>query len=54
MAARSQNPAAKQQLLQQAKDAYGRFVKTGAGPRVQRANDRLTEIADDLKELGSP
>jgi serine/threonine-protein kinase len=54
MAARTQDPAAKRKLLQHAKDAYGRFVKTGAGARVQRANDRLTEIADDIKELGPP
>jgi len=55
MAARTQDPAAKLKLLLQAKDAYGRFVKTGAGARVR---DRLTEITDDIeelrKELGQP
>ncbi|HEX2689367.1 MAG TPA: HEAT repeat domain-containing protein [Kofleriaceae bacterium] len=54
MAARTQDPAAKRKLLQQAEEAYRRFAKTGAGPRVQRANDRLAEIADELKELGQP
>ncbi|HEX7839972.1 MAG TPA: hypothetical protein VF469_20995 [Kofleriaceae bacterium] len=34
--------------------AYQRFARAGAGPRVQRARDRLKEIADELKELGSP
>jgi uncharacterized phage infection (PIP) family protein YhgE len=54
MSAHTQDPAAKRKLLLQAKDAYQRFAKTGTGPRVQRANDRLTEIADELKELGPP
>jgi hypothetical protein len=53
-AARTQAPAAKRKLLLQAGEAYRRFANTGAGPRVQRANDRLTEIADELKELGPP
>jgi hypothetical protein len=54
MAARTQAPTAKLKLLQQAGEAYRRFANIGAGPRVQRANDRLTEIADEIKELGSP
>jgi HEAT repeat protein len=53
-AARTQAPAAKRKLLQQAGEAYRRFANTGAGPRVQRANDRLMEIADEIKELGPP
>jgi hypothetical protein len=52
MAGRTQDPAARRKLLQQAEEAYRRFAETGAGPRVQRANDRLAEIADELKELG--
>ena len=54
MAARTQAQAAKLKLLQQAGEAYRRFAHTGAGPRVQRANDRLMEIADEIKELGPP
>ncbi|HSR97102.1 MAG TPA: hypothetical protein VLM79_08640 [Kofleriaceae bacterium] len=46
--------AAKLKLLQQAQDAYRKFARTGQGPLVQRVNDRLTEIADELKELGTP
>jgi serine/threonine protein kinase/HEAT repeat protein len=53
-AARTQDPAAKRKLLQQAADAYGRLEKTGAGPSVQRAKDRRMEIEDDIKELGAP
>ncbi|HEY0986009.1 MAG TPA: hypothetical protein VGD80_03115, partial [Kofleriaceae bacterium] len=52
MAGRAQDPAARLKLWQQAQDAYRKFARTGAGPRVQRANDRLTEIADEIKELG--
>jgi len=54
MAGRNQDPAGKRKLLQQAEDAYRRFAKTGTGSRVQRANDRLAEIADEIKDLGSP
>jgi hypothetical protein len=54
MARRARDPAAKLKLLQQAQDAYRKFVKTGQGPLVQRASDRLNEIADELKELGTP
>jgi serine/threonine protein kinase/HEAT repeat protein len=54
MAARTRDPAAKRKLLQQAQEAYRRLAKTGAGPGVQRANDRLTEIDEDLKQLGQP
>jgi len=53
-AARTQDPAAKRKLLQQAADAYGRLEKSGAGASVQRAKDRRIEIEDDIKELGSP
>jgi HEAT repeat protein len=52
MSARTQDPEAKRQLLQQAAEAYQRFVKTGAGPRIGLANIRLEEIADELKDLG--
>lgn len=44
----------KRKLLQQAEQAYRRFVKAGAGPRVQHANDRLAEIAEELRSLGEP
>jgi len=54
MAATSQSPAAKLKLLQQAQDAYRRFVQAGAGPRVQRTHDRLTELADEIKALSPP
>jgi serine/threonine protein kinase/HEAT repeat protein len=54
MAARTQDPAAKLQLLRQAEGAYSRVEKTGAGPSVQRAKDRRTEIADDIQSLGQP
>ncbi|HXT51748.1 MAG TPA: HEAT repeat domain-containing protein, partial [Thermoanaerobaculia bacterium] len=52
MAETSRNPADKRQLLQQAADAYRRFVKTGTGRNAQTANERLAEIADELKQLG--
>jgi len=54
MAARTKDPATKRKLLQQASASYQRFANTGTGPRVQRANDRLTEIADEIKEFGPP
>src|SRR4029079_17953453 len=54
MAARTQLPATKRKLLEQAAASYRRFANTGTGPRVQRANDRLTEIAEEIKELGLP
>jgi HEAT repeat protein len=54
MAARTQDPAAKRKLLKQAEEAYGRVEKTGAGALVQRAKDRRTEIAKEIKELGPP
>jgi hypothetical protein len=53
-AGRTTDPAAKRKLLQQAGVAYQRFAKAGAGPRVLRANDRLTEITDEIKELDQP
>jgi serine/threonine protein kinase/HEAT repeat protein len=54
MAGHAQDPAAKRKLWQQAQDAYRRFAKTGAGPLVQRSNDRVNEIAEELEELGEP
>ncbi len=54
MAEHTQDPAGKRKLLQQAEDAYRRFAKAGTGSRVQRANDRMTEIADEIKDLGPP
>ena len=54
MATTSQSPAAKLKLLLEAEDAYRRFVKTGAGPRVQRTHDRLTELADEIKAISPP
>jgi serine/threonine protein kinase/HEAT repeat protein len=54
MAGHAQDPAAKRKLWQQAQDAYRKVAKTGAGPLVQRSNDRVTEIAEELKELGAP
>src|SRR5262249_21326238 len=50
MAGHIQEPAGKRKLLQQVEDAYRRFAKAGTGSRVQRANDRLTEIADEIKD----
>ena len=52
LATRTADPAQKLKLLQQAVAAYQRFARTGAGSRVQRANDRATELAEDIKELG--
>jgi tetratricopeptide (TPR) repeat protein len=54
MSTHTQDPAARRKLLQQAEDAYQRFAAAGTGPRVQRAKGRLTEIADDIKDLGPP
>ena len=54
MAGHTRDAAAKLKLLQQAQDAYRKFARTAQGPLVQRVNDRLTEIADELKELGTP
>jgi tetratricopeptide (TPR) repeat protein len=53
-AERTHDQASKRKLLQQAKDAYQRFAKTGTGPRLQRAHDRLTEITEEIKELDPP
>ncbi|HEX3764670.1 MAG TPA: HEAT repeat domain-containing protein, partial [Kofleriaceae bacterium] len=54
MARRAGDPATRRKLLEQAEDAYRRFVAAGTGPLVQRASDRLAEIAEELKELGTP
>ena len=54
MAHREKDPAAKLKLLQQAKQSYEAFARTGSGSRVQRATDRASELADDIKELGAP
>jgi HEAT repeat protein len=54
MATRTQDPAAKLKLMQQARQAYEQFAKAGAGSRVQRATARAAEIADEMKELGQP
>ncbi|HEX3481362.1 MAG TPA: HEAT repeat domain-containing protein, partial [Kofleriaceae bacterium] len=51
MAARTQDPDAKRKLLEQEVNAYRRLAKTGSGPEVQRANDRLAELADEIKQL---
>jgi hypothetical protein len=54
MATREKDPAAKLKLLQQAKQSYESFARTGSGSRVARATDRANELADDIKELGAP
>jgi len=54
MAEHTQDPAGKRKLLQQAKEAYQRSTKTATGTRVQRATERLTEIADEINGLGTP
>jgi serine/threonine-protein kinase len=54
MSVRTQDPAARRKLLQQAADSYRRFATTGTGPRVQRASERAAEIADEIKDLGPP
>ena len=54
MATREKDPAAKLKLLQQAKQSYEAFARSGSGSRVQRATDRASELADDIKELGTP
>jgi len=52
MAARTRDPVARRKLLEQEVNAYYRIAKTGTGPDVQRANDRLIELADEIKKLG--
>ncbi|HMG55959.1 MAG TPA: HEAT repeat domain-containing protein [Kofleriaceae bacterium] len=53
-AARTRDLDIKRKLLLQARESFQRFATGGTGPRVQRARDRLTEIAEELKELGAP
>jgi hypothetical protein len=52
MAARIRDPDARRKLLEQEVNAYRHLAKTGSGPEVQRANDRLAELADEIKQLG--
>ncbi len=52
LGARTADATQKVKLLQQAVAAYQRFARTGSGTRVQRAKDRATELAEDIKELG--
>jgi hypothetical protein len=54
MATRTQASEAKRKLLHQAEDAYRRFTRIGAGPRVHHASDRLAEIADEINNLDPP
>jgi hypothetical protein len=54
IAAHTRDPAAKRKLLQQEQLSYRHLAKIGVGPEVQRANERLAEIAEELKELGPP
>jgi hypothetical protein len=52
MAAHIQDPNAKRKLLEQEVKAYRHLETTGIGPDVQRAKDRLAELADEIKQLG--
>jgi hypothetical protein len=52
MAAHTQDPGAKRKLLEQEVNAYHHLAKTGTGPDVQHAKDRLTELEDEIKQLG--
>jgi hypothetical protein len=52
VAARTPDKAQKAKLLQKAVQAYTKFAKTGTGSRVQRANARAAELAEEIKELG--
>jgi HEAT repeat protein len=52
LAARIQDPVAKRRLLEQAVNAYRHLAKIGTGPDAQRAKDRMTELADEIKQLG--
>jgi serine/threonine protein kinase/HEAT repeat protein len=54
MAGHEKDNAAKLKLLEQAKAAYESYAKTGTGTRAQHATARATELADEIKELGSP
>jgi hypothetical protein len=54
MSTHAADPAARRKLLQQAGEAFQRFVKTGTGARVRYATARRAEIAEELKELGPP
>jgi len=51
MASRENDPRAKRQLLELAQQAYQSFSRSGTGARVQRAIERASEIADDLKQM---
>ncbi|HEV7558459.1 MAG TPA: HEAT repeat domain-containing protein, partial [Kofleriaceae bacterium] len=53
MAAHEKDPQTKRHDLELAQHAYQTFARTGTGSRVQRATDRASEIADDIKELGN-
>jgi HEAT repeat protein len=53
MASREKDPQAKRHLLELAQQSYQSFARSGAGARVQRATDRATEIAEELKEAGN-
>jgi len=52
MAARIQDPGARRKLLEQEVNAYRHLAKTGTRTDVQLANDRLAELADEIKQLG--
>jgi serine/threonine protein kinase len=50
-AARTDEPAARLELMQQAAAAYLKFARSGVGPRVQRARARAAELAEELQDL---
>jgi hypothetical protein len=52
MAARTRDPVGRRKLIEQEVNAYRHLAKIGTGPDVQRANDRLAELADEIKKLG--
>ena len=54
MSARTQDPEAQLKLLEQAVEAYQRFLKSGTGPQIALANERIAEISDELKERKRP
>jgi serine/threonine protein kinase/HEAT repeat protein len=53
-AIRALDPADKRKWWEHAQDRYHRFAEAGTGPRVQQAEQRATEIADLIKQLGVP
>jgi eukaryotic-like serine/threonine-protein kinase len=51
MALRARDTAEKLKHWRLAAEAYQRFASSGTGPRVRLANERLAEIADEIKQL---